>query len=154
MPLPERDLQTFIDVTLASMNQLAGGNVVLRDPSIEFQSLLFSACTGLMHLKGGMDGFVYLTASQAFLQNLDNVRRHQIHFSEENGREVMTGLVTTLVDQLRDRLGPSFQNSEPGIFSTVPDDPIEMPPAVFVQPYLWQNELAYLILGLAPTEAV
>ncbi len=70
MPLPEQDIHYFLDVTLAHLNKLTGNEITLRSPTIEFQSLVFSAYTGLLHLKGGAEGFVYLTASQQFLTNL------------------------------------------------------------------------------------
>ena len=50
------------------------------------------------------------------------------------------------------KFGTTMRISEPRIFSTVPDDPIEMPPAVFVQPMVWRKEHAYLVLGLASAE--
>ena len=56
MPLHERDIHFFIDVTLAHLNKITGNEIALRDPTIEFQSLVFSAYTGLLHLKGGAEG--------------------------------------------------------------------------------------------------
>jgi hypothetical protein len=134
MPLHERDIHYFFDVTLAHLNKITGNEIVLRDPTIEFQSLVFSAYTGLLHLKGGAEGFVYLTASQQFLNFLSHSRESRGPAVEENCREVIGEV------------------SEPRIFSTVPDDPIEMPPAVFVQPLVWRKEHAYLVIGLASSE--
>ena len=152
MPLHERDIHYFIDVTLAHLNKVTGNEIVLRDPTIEFQSLVFSAYTGLLHLKGGAEGFVYLTASQQFLQYLYNSRQSPSRITEENCRDVITDITGTIAHTLHKRFGPTLHISEPRIFSTVPDDPIEMPPAVFVQPLVWRKEHAYFVLGLASAE--
>ena len=146
MPLPERDLSYFIDVTLSHLNKLTGNEIVLRDPSIEFQSLLFSACTGLIHLKGGVEGFIYVTASQHFLQHLAHFGGSR--FTEDNAREVMGDVANTIASNVHKRFGPALNISEPRVFSTVPDDPIEMPPAVFVLPLILHNEHAFLVLGI------
>ena len=44
MPLHERDIHYFIEVAVAYLNKATGNEIVLREPSIEFQSLVFSAC--------------------------------------------------------------------------------------------------------------
>jgi hypothetical protein len=152
MPLHERDIYYFIDVTLTHLNKITGNEIVLRDPTIEFQSLVFSAFTGLLHLKGGAEGFVYITASQQFLQLLYNSRHSRGKATEENCRDVISDVTTTIANNVHKRFGPNLHISEPRIFSTVPDDPIEMPPAVFVQPVLWRNEHAYYVLGLTSSE--
>ncbi len=152
MPLPERDIHYFIDVTLAHLNKITGNEIVLRDPTIEFQSLVFSAYTGLLHLKGGAEGFVYITASQQFLNFLSNSHPGRGKAMEESCRDVMSDITSTIAHAILKRLGTSLHLSEPRIFSTVPDDPIEMPPAVFVQPMVWRKEHAYFVLGLASSE--
>ena len=152
MPLHEQDIHYFIDVTLAHLNKITGNEIVLRDPTIEFQSLVFSAYTGLLHLKGGAEGFVYLTASQQFLQYLYNSRQGG-RITEEHCRDVITDISATIARAMHKRFGTTLRISEPRIFSTVPDDPIEMPPAVFVQPLVWRKEHAYLVLGLASSES-
>jgi hypothetical protein len=151
MPLPEKDIYYFIDVTLAHLNKITGNEIVLRDPSIEFQSLVFSAYTGLLHLKGDAEGFVYLTASQQFLNNLYSSQTRN-RATEENCREVITDITTYIGHNVHKRFGQNLHVSEPRIFSTVPDDPIEMPPAVFVLPLIWRKEHAYFVLGLASPE--
>jgi hypothetical protein len=153
MPLPERDIHFFIEVSLAHLRKITGNEIIQRDPTIEFQSLVFSACTGLIHLKGEAEGFLYLTASQAFLQHLHAARHNRGRFTEENGREMMDEIAGTIAHSLHKRFAPGLQVSDPRIFSTVPDDPIEMPPAVFVQPLVWRKEHAYLVLGLSSSEA-
>src|ERR1700742_1669708 len=105
MPLPERDIYYFIDVTLAYLNKITGNEIVLRDPTIEFQSLVFSAYTGLLHLKGGAEGFVYLTASQQFLQLLYNSRANRGKPSEENCRDVINDITSTIAHNVRKRFG-------------------------------------------------
>ena len=152
MPLHERDIHFFIDVTLAHLNRITGNEIALRDPTIEFQSLVFSAFTGLIHLKGTAEGFVYFTASQSFLMHLDDTRQGENGSADESCRHVMKDITTTIAHTLHKKFGPVLQVSEPRIFSTVPDDPIEMPPAVFVQPLIWRKEHAYLVLGLASAE--
>jgi CheY-specific phosphatase CheX len=152
MPLHERDIYYFIDVTLAHLNKITGNEVVLRDPTIEFQSLVFSAYTGLLHLKGGVEGFVYLTASQQFLQMIYNSRPNRGKPTDESCRDVITDIINTVANNVHKRFGPALHVSEPRIFSTVPDDPIEMPPAVFVQPFVWRGEHAYYVLGLTSAE--
>ena len=154
MPLHEQDIYYFIDVTLTHLNKITGNEIVLRDPTIEFQSLVFSAYTGLLHLKGGAEGFVYLTASQQFLNFLYNFRQSRGKASEENCRDVMSDITSTVAQQVHKRFGTTLKISEPRIFSTVPDDPIEMPPAVFVQPIVWRKEHAYIVLGLASAETI
>ena len=77
MPLQERDIHYFIEVTLAYLNKITGNEIVVRDPSIEFQSLVFSAFTGLIHLKGDVEGFVYFTTSQQFLHHLYAARHNR-----------------------------------------------------------------------------
>jgi hypothetical protein len=57
-----------------------------------------------------------------------------------------------MAHQVLKKFGNNLRLSEPRIFSTVPDDPIEMPPAVFVQPLIWRKEHAYIVLGLASAE--
>ncbi|MCE0482992.1 MAG: hypothetical protein LV479_02000 [Methylacidiphilales bacterium] len=153
MPMHERDIYYFIDVTLTYLNKITGNEISLRDPSIEFQSLVFSAYTGLIHLKGDAEGFVYLTSSQPFLQHLYTSRHSRGRFTEENCRDVMTDITGTIAHNVHKRFGPGLHVSEPRVFSTVPDDPIEMPPAVFVQPMLWRKENAYLVLGLVAPES-
>ena len=152
MPLPERDLTYFIDVTLSHLNKLTGNEIVSRDPSIEFQSLVFSGCTGLIHLKGGVEGFVYVTASQHFLQHLSHFNRGR--FTDDNAREIMTDIANTIAHNVHKRFGPVLDVSQPRIFNTVPDDPIEMPPAVFVQPLTLHNEHAYFVLGISHSPLV
>jgi hypothetical protein len=153
MPLHERDIFYFVDVTLAYLNKITGNEIVLRDPTIEFQSLVFSAFTGLLHLKGSAEGFVYVTASQQFLNQLYNSRQSRGKANEDTCRDVMSDITTTIANNVHKRFGPSLDVSEPRIFSTVPDDPIEMPPAVFVQPLIWRKEHAYLVLGLTSSQA-
>jgi hypothetical protein len=152
MPLHERDIYYFIDVTVAYLNKVTGNEIILREPTIEFQSLVFSAYTGLLHLTGGAEGFVYITASQELLQHLYTSRHSHGRFTEENCRDVMNDIATTIAHNVHKRFGPALHVSEPRIFSTVPDDPIEMPPAVFVQPFSWRNELAYFVLGLTSSQ--
>jgi hypothetical protein len=152
MPLHEQDIHFFIDVTLTHLNKITGNEIVLRDPTIEFQSLVFSAYTGLLHLKGGAEGFVYITASQQFLSFLYNSRQSRGKATEENCRDVISDITSTVAGQVHKRFGTTLHVSEPRIFSTVPDDPIEMPPAVFVQPLVWRKEHAYIVLGLASAE--
>jgi hypothetical protein len=152
MPLHEQDLHFFIDVTLAHLKKITANEMVLRDPTIEFQSLVFSSCTGLIHLKGDAEGFLYLTASQGFLQHLHASRHNRGRFTEENGREMMNEIAGTIAHLIHKRFAPGLQVSDPRIFSTVPDDPIEMPPAVFVQPLVWRKEHAYLVLGLSSSD--
>ncbi len=152
MPLHERDIYYFIDVTLAHLNKITGNEILLRDPTIEFQSLVFSAYTGLLHLKGGAEGFVYLTASQQFLQMLYNTRPGRGKPTDENCRDVIKDITSAIANNVHKRFGPDLHVSEPRVFSTVPDDPIEMPPAVFVQPVVWRNEHAYFVLGLTSSE--
>lgn len=152
MPLHEQDIYYFIDVTLTHLNKITGNEIVLRDPTIEFQSLVFSAYTGLLHLKGGAEGFVYLTASQQFLNFLYNFRQSRGKATEENCRDVISDITSNVAQQVHKRFGSTLKVSEPRIFSTVPDDPIEMPPAVFVQPIVWRKEHAYIVLGLASAE--
>jgi len=154
MPLHERDIYYFLDVTLGYLNRITGNEIVLRDPTIEFQSLVFSSYTGLIHLKGGAEGFVYFTASQPFLQHLYTARHSQGRFAEENCLDVMTDVTTEIAHNVHKRFGPMLHISEPRIFSTVPDDPIEMPPAVFVQPISWRNELGYFVLGLTSAASI
>jgi len=151
MPLHEQDIYYFIDVTLAHLNKLTGNEIVQRDPTIEFQSLVFSAYTGLLHLKGTAEGFAYVTASQQFLNYLSS-RQHPGKTGEESCREAITDITSTVAREVTKRFGPKLDISEPRIFSTVPDDPIEMPPAVFVQPLVWRREHAYIVLGLASAE--
>jgi hypothetical protein len=152
MPLHERDIHFFIDVTLAHLNKITGNEIALRDPTIEFQSLVFSAYTGLLHLKGGAEGFAYFTASQQFLQHLHNSSLSRGRLTEENCREAIADITGTIAHHVHKKFGSTLQVSEPRIFSTVPDDPIEMPPAVFVQPMIWRKEHAYFVLGLASSE--
>jgi hypothetical protein len=152
MPLHEQDIYYFIDVTLAHLNKLTGNEIALRDPSIEFQSLVFSAYTGLLHLKGSAEGFVYVTASQQFLQFLHHARQGTGKSPEDDCRDAITELTSNLEREVHKRFGSKLQISEPRIFTTVPDDPIEMPPAVFVQPLVWRKEHAYIVLGLASSE--
>src|SRR5271155_2991093 len=138
MPMHERDIYYFIDVTLTYLNKITGNELVLRDPTIEFQSLVFSAYTGLIHLKGETEGFAYITASQQFLQHLYTSRHSRGRFTEENCRDVINDLTTTIANNVHKRFGPEVHVPEPRIFSPVPDDPIDMPPAVFVQPLSWR----------------
>jgi hypothetical protein len=152
MPLPERDIYYFIEATLAQLNKMTGNEIAVREPTIEFQSLVFSAYTGLLHLKGGAEGFIYLTTSQPFLHFLHNSRGSRSKPSEETCRDVINDITTIIANQIHNRFGPTLHVSEPRIFSTVPDDPIEMPPAVFVQPLVWRNEYAYCVLGLTSSE--
>jgi hypothetical protein len=152
MPLPEQDIHYFLDVTLTYLNKLTGNEIVLRSPTIEFQSLVFSAYTGLLHLKGGAEGFIYITASQQFLSQLYAAKGHTGRATEENCREAIEDLTSQVAQQVHKRFGSTLKVSEPRIFSTVPDDPIEMPPAVFVQPLVWRKEHAYIVLGLASAE--
>jgi len=152
MPLHEQDIYYFIDVTLAHLNKITGNEIVLCDPSIEFQSLVFSAYTGLLHLKNGAEGFAYLTASQQFLQHLYNSHQGRGRATEENCRDVIADITGVIAHTAHKRFGPALRISEPRVFSTVPDDPIEMPPAVFVQPLIWRKEHAYFVLGLASSE--
>jgi hypothetical protein len=108
MPLHEQDIHYFIDVTLAHLNKITGNEIVVRDPTIEFQSLVFSAYTGLLHLKGSAEGFVYLTASQQFLQNIYNSRQSRGRASEEHCREVITDITGTIAHAMLKRFRPPF----------------------------------------------
>ena len=152
MPLTERDIYHFVEVTVTHLRKITDNEVALRDPTLEFQSLVFSAYTGLMHVKGAAEGFVYVTASQQFLQQLYTARHSRARLAEENCRDVIHDIASALSHQVQARFGPTLKISEPRIFSTVPDDPIEMPPAVFVQPMLWRKELLYLVIGLTSPE--
>jgi hypothetical protein len=149
MPLHEQDIYHFVDVTIAHLNKLTGNEIAHRDPTIEFQSLVFSAYTGLLHLKGAAEGFVYVTASQQFLQFLHNARQGPSKATDDDCRDVITEVTSHLAREVHKHFGTRLQLSEPRIFTTVPDDPIEMPPAVFVQPLVWRKEHAYIVLGLA-----
>src|SRR5271169_2531339 len=116
MPLHEQDIHYFIDVTLAHLNKITGNEIVLRDPTIEFQSLVFSAYTGLLHLKGSAEGFVYLTASQQFLQHLYNSRQSRGRATEEQCREVIEEITSTIAHGMLKRFGTTMRLSEPRIF--------------------------------------
>jgi hypothetical protein len=152
MPLPEQDIYYFVEVTVAHLNKLTGNEITLRSPTIEFQSLVFSAYTGLLHLKGSAEGFVYVTASQQFLSNLYATKGGNGRPTEEHCREVIGDITNYIALNVSKRFGTTMKISEPRVFSTVPDDPIEMPPAVFVQPLVWRKEHAYVVLGLASAE--
>jgi hypothetical protein len=65
---------------------------------------------------------------------------------------MMNEIAGTIAHLIHKRFAPGLQVSDPRIFSTVPDDPIEMPPAVFVQPLVWRKEHAYLVLGLSSSD--
>jgi len=151
MPLHERDISYFLDTTLTYLNRVTDNQIVPRDPTIEFQALVFSAYTGLIHLKGEAEGFVYVTASQSFLQIFSTARHSYRVMADETCRDALNDITTDLARNARQHFGPGFHASEPHIFSTVPDDPIEMPPAVFVQPLSWHDELAYFVIGLTPS---
>src|SRR5258708_38708934 len=101
MPLHERDIHYFIDVTLAHLNKITGNEISLRDPTIEFQSLVFSAYTGLIHITGGAEGFVYITASQPFLQHLYAVRHNRGRLTEDNCREVLQEITDSIAMSVR-----------------------------------------------------
>src|ERR1700749_3413282 len=103
MPLHEKDIYYFVDVTLAHLNKITGNEITLRDPTIEFQSLVFSAYTGLLHLKGTAEGFSYVTASQQFLQYLYNAQQSRGKATEENCREVMTDITSTVAREVTKR---------------------------------------------------
>ncbi len=152
MPLPERDIHHFVDVTLTCLNQLTANEIALRDPTIEFQSLVFSAYTGLTRISGAAEGFAYLTASQQFLYQLYTARHNRGRFSDETCSDVMNDIICVITKSVQQRIGTTITLSKPRVFSTVPDDPIEMPPAVFVQPLFWRKEYAYLVLGLSSPE--
>jgi hypothetical protein len=96
-----------------------------------------------------VEGFVYFTASQQFLQYLSHSRGR---VTEEDCQEVIADITSAIAHTAHKRFGATMRISEPRIFSTVPDDPIEMPPAVFVQPLIWRKEHAYFVLGLASAE--
>src|SRR5271156_5855477 len=100
MPLHEQDIHYFIDVTLAHLNKITGNEIVLRDPTIEFQSLVFSAYTGLLHLKGDAEGFVYITASQQFLNFLYNAHQSRGRITEEGCRDVIADITSTVAHQV------------------------------------------------------
>src|SRR5271155_344481 len=114
MPLHEQDIHYFIDVTLAHLNKITGNEIVLRDPTIEFQSLVFSAYTGLLHLKGDAEGFVYITASQQFLQNLYNSQGHG-RATEESCRDAISDITRTIGQQAHKHFGANLQISDPRI---------------------------------------
>jgi hypothetical protein len=152
MPLPEQDIHFFIDIALTHLNKITGNEIALRSPTIEFQSLVFSAYTGLLHLKGAAEGFVYITGSQQFLSHVHSAKGNANRPSEEDCRAAIGEMTLHLAQQVAKRFGTTLKVSEPRIFSTVPDDPIEMPPAVFVQPLVWRKEHAYIVLGLASPE--
>src|ERR1700733_5181002 len=118
MPLPERDIHYFIDVTLTYLNKITGNEIVTRDPTIEFQSLVFSAYTGLLHLKGGAEGFVYITASQQFLHYLYNSHQSRGRVTEENCRDVIADITSTIANHVHKKFGTTLHISEPRIFST------------------------------------
>jgi len=61
MPLHERDISFFVEGMMDQLKKLTGNELVLRDASIEFQSLVFSSYTGLLHVRGEAEGFVYFT---------------------------------------------------------------------------------------------
>src|SRR5271154_1620947 len=115
MPLPEQDIHYFLDVALAHLNKLTGNEIVLRSPTIEFQSLVFSAYTGLLHLKGGAEGFVYITASQQFLNYLYNSRQSRGKATEENCRDVIADITSTVAHQVHKKFGTTLHISEPRI---------------------------------------
>jgi hypothetical protein len=105
----------------------------------------------LLHLKGDAEGFVYITASQQFLHHLYSSQSRN-RATEENCRDIINDITSVIGHNVHKRFGPSLHVSEPRIFSTVPDDPIEMPPAVYVLPLIWRKEHAYFVLGLASPE--
>src|ERR1700729_3534790 len=111
MPLHERDIHFFIDVTLAHLNKISGNEITLRDPTIEFQSLVFSAYTGLLHLKGSAEGFVYLTASQQFLQHLHNFNTSRTKATEEDCRAAISDVTSTIAAAMHKRFGTTLQIS-------------------------------------------
>src|SRR5450631_4088721 len=110
MPLHERDIHFFIDATLAHLNKLTGNEIVQRDPTIEFQSLVFSAYTGLLHLKGTAEGFAYITASQQFLNYLSSRQSHG-KADEESCREAITDITATVAREVTKRFGSKLQIS-------------------------------------------
>ena len=152
MPLHERDIYHFVETTVTHLRRITENEIVLREPTIEFQSLVISAYTGFMHIKGTAEGFVYLTASEEFLKNLFTARHSRSPLIDENCRDVMHDIAGTIAHQSQARFGTMLKISEPRVFSKVPDDPIEMPPGVFVQPMLWRKELLYLVIGITSPE--
>jgi len=64
----------------------------------------------------------------------------------------MIEMMQMLAGRASGHFGERLHLSEPRIFSTVPDEPIEMPSAVFVQPLVWRNENAYHVVGLSSPE--
>src|ERR1700683_5196309 len=111
MPLHERDIYYFVDVALAHLNKITGNEIALRDPTVEFQSLVFSAYTGLLHLKGGAEGFVYITASQQFLSQLYTAKGHNARASEENCREVIGDITSHIAQNVTKRFGITLKIS-------------------------------------------
>src|ERR1700749_1313707 len=105
MPLHEKDIYYFVDVTLAHLNKITGNEITLRSPTIEFQSLVFSAYTGLLHLKGNAEGFVYVTAAQQSLSNLYAAKGHNGRASEDNCREVIGDITSHIAQLVTKRFG-------------------------------------------------
>src|ERR1700761_5580726 len=106
MPLHEQDIYYFIDVTLAHLNKLTGNEIAQRDPTIEFQSLVFSAYTGLLHLKGTAEGFVYVTASQQFLHFLHNSKHGPSKATDDDCRAAITDVTSHLAREVHKHFGP------------------------------------------------
>ncbi len=86
------------------------------------------------------------------MQNLYNFRQSRGRATEEQCREVIGDITGTIAHAMLKRFGTTMQLSEPRIFSTVPDDPIEMPPPFSSSRFVWRKEHAYFVLGLASSD--
>ena len=70
--LNETELKVFIDLSLGYFATVTGIAAMAGEPRIEFARPVFGDFTGVVTLGGIADGCIYLTLSEAFLEELLN----------------------------------------------------------------------------------
>jgi hypothetical protein len=141
-----QDLTFCLEAADAFFKSALNPSVQLLPGSIEFQSLVFSEITALTPVSGFADGFFYLTGSKDFFIQLWRANDP----TPDSVPPSMEGFVEQAIRQIGNRLTQLTNEANLGtirVFTTIPDDLIEMPPATYSAVIDWQGDLAYFALG-------
>ncbi len=150
--LSEAELNYFVDANCRFFDKVAPGQLVLKDPSIEFSDPVFLDYTGMIEITGRPFGNVYLTMPRAMVVNLTQTMGEQ-EASDATLRDAVGEIASMISSNAREHFGSRLGISVPRSLAGEEPAGLALAPTRFVLPIGWKDEEAFLVIALEGEDA-